>query len=57
MINDLQIPAVSALTSVDAIAIRSIVNSLLMEISKLQKDVDALKAQQTQRRNYYKENR
>jgi hypothetical protein len=57
MINELQIPAVSALTSVDATAIRSIVNSLLMEISKLQKDVDALKSQQTQRRNYYKENR
>lgn len=55
--NELQIPAVSALTSVDATAIRSIVNSLLMEIGKLQKDVEALKAQQTQRRNYYKENR
>jgi hypothetical protein len=55
--NELQIPAVSALTSVDATAIRSIVNSLLMEIGKLRKEVDALKAQQTQRRNYYKENR
>ena len=32
MINDIQIPAVSALTSVDAIAIRSIVNALLNEI-------------------------
>ena len=57
MINDIQIPAVSALTSVDATAIRSIVNSLLMEIGKLKKDVEALKAQQTQRNNYYKEKR
>jgi hypothetical protein len=57
MINDLQIPAVSALTSVDATAIRSIVNSLLTEISKLQREVDAIKAQQTQRKNYYKEKR
>jgi hypothetical protein len=57
MINELQIPAVSALTSVDATAIRSIVNSLLMEIGKLQRDVEAIKAQQTQRKNYYKETR
>lgn len=57
MINDTQIPAVSALTSVDAIAIRSIVNALLSEIVKLQKDVASLKQQQTQRRDYYRENR
>jgi|LauGreDrversion4_2_1035121.scaffolds.fasta_scaffold180703_3 hypothetical protein len=57
MINDIQIPAVSALTSVDAIAIRSIVNALLNEIVKLQKDVASLKEQQTQRKNYYRENR
>ena len=55
--NDIQIPAVSALTSVDATAIRSIVNALLNEIVKLQKDVASLKQQQTQRKDYYREKR
>lgn len=53
---ELQIPGLGALTSVDATAIRSIVNSLVVEIAKLRKEVDDMKAQQAARKNYYKGN-
>lgn len=53
---DFQIPGLGALTSVDATAIRSIVNSLIIEISKLRKEVDELNAKQAARKNYYREN-
>jgi hypothetical protein len=52
---ELQIPGLGALTSVDATAIRSIVNSLVIEITKLRKEVDDLNAKQAARRNYYRE--
>lgn len=41
--NEIRIPALTALTSGDATAIRSIVSVLLQEIEKLSRDVESLK--------------
>jgi hypothetical protein len=50
----IQIPALTTLQSSDALAIRTIVASLVAEISRLNKDVEDLK-EQMKRRNDYRE--
>jgi hypothetical protein len=54
MMHDIQIPALTTLQSSDARAIRTIVASLVAEISRLNKDVEDLK-EQMKRRNDYRE--
>lgn len=54
MMYDIQIPALTTLQSSDARAIRTIVASLVAEISRLNKDVEDLK-EQMKRRNDYRE--
>lgn len=48
---ELSIPAVTALTSVDATAIRAIVSALTKEIYDLRMEVDALKERSMRRVN------
>jgi hypothetical protein len=51
MMYELQIPALTTLQSADARAIRTIVNSLVQELSRMQKEIDELKSR-PQQTNY-----
>jgi hypothetical protein len=48
---ELQIPALTTLQSADARAIRTIVNSLVQELGRMQKEIDELKSR-PQQTNY-----
>jgi len=45
---ELQIPALTTLQSADARAIRTIVNSLVQELARMQKEIDELKSRPQQ---------
>jgi|Laugrefa1bdmlbdn_1035148.scaffolds.fasta_scaffold03805_5 hypothetical protein len=51
MMYELQIPALTTLQSADARAIRTIVNSLVQELGRMQKEIDELKSR-PQQTNY-----
>ena len=51
MMYELQIPALTTLQSADARAIRTIVNSLVQELGRMQKEIDELKSR-PQQANY-----